>query len=100
MPRIPSIQSLSGKLPEGVIAVKYCSCYLVASRKMQSASEHSFHSFLYLFIVMYKPLQLSCTTERLLTKEKGQVLSRGASVHLYSVLSASAFFTPRKLHGK
>lgn len=41
----------------------------MAPRKVQNTSEHSFHSFL--FIVMYKPLQLSYTTEGLPSKESG-----------------------------
>lgn len=98
----PKHTAISEKLPQGAIAMKHCSCYLSAPRKTQSASEHrqSFRSFLSLFAVMYKPLRLSYTMERLLTMEAGQALRKGASVHLYSVISASAFFTQRKHHGK
>lgn len=49
MLRIPSIQHLSENPPHEAIVTKHCSCYLTATRKMQSASEHreSFHSFLW-----------------------------------------------------
>lgn len=39
--------------------------------------------FIFMTIVMYKPLQLSYTTERLLTKEAGQAIRKHATIYLF-----------------